>query len=201
MSSVQDQAAEGLRIAQEGVNQAIDRIPPDAWPFIDLLFRITIALAVLWAVLSLIGWWRRRAYNLTVASTASRNKTAQPDFLNVDEKARKEQIKAGERHEKALEDREKEEALAALKAAKEPVTLASRLASAATFVMSLITLITGFSGAILGVGRIEGQLQAASASGRFQYLIENHAFGCAIVAFVIGYQIWRFIADKKWKKA
>ncbi|MEL7190173.1 MAG: hypothetical protein AAGK17_11520, partial [Pseudomonadota bacterium] len=161
MSSVQEQAAEGLRAAQEGVNQAIDRIPPDAWPFIDILFRITIALAVLWVVLSLIGWWRRRAYNLTVASTAGRNKKAQPDFLNIDEKARKEQIKAGERHEDVLEEREKEEALAVLKAAKEPVTLASRLASMATFLMSIITLITGFSGAILGVGRIGDQLKAA----------------------------------------
>ncbi|MEL7199717.1 MAG: hypothetical protein AAGL10_15510 [Pseudomonadota bacterium] len=201
MSSVQDQAAEGLRIAKDGLQQAVDRIPPDAWPIIDILFRVTIALAILWVVLSLIGWWRRRAYNLTVASTAGRNKKAQPDFLNVDEKARKEQIKAGERHEDVLEDREKEEALAALKAAKEPVTLASRLASAATFVMSLITLLTGFSGAILGIGRIEGQLAQAGTAGKLEYLITEHTIGCIIVAFVIGYKIWRFVAEKKWKKA
>lgn len=198
---MQDQAAEGLRAAQDGVAQAIDRIPPDAWPFIDILFRIVIALAILWVVLAAIGWWRRRAYNLTVASSAGRNKKAQPEFLGVDEKARKEQIKAGERHEDTLAQREKEEALAALKAAKEPVTLASRLASAATFMMSLITLITGFSGAIFGIGRIEGQLRDAGTAGKLQYLIDNHLIGCIIVAFVIGYKFWRFIAEKKWKKA
>ena len=43
---------------------------------------------LLWLLLSLVAWWRRRAYNLTVASTARRSKKAQPDFLNVDKKAR-----------------------------------------------------------------------------------------------------------------
>ncbi|MEM6908642.1 MAG: hypothetical protein AAF494_08175 [Pseudomonadota bacterium] len=201
MRSVQQQAADSLRAAQDGVQQAVDQIPPDAWPFIDLLFKITIALALLWLALSLIGWWRRRAYNLTIASSAGRNTKAQPDFLSVDEKARSEAVKAGERHEKALSERERDEALAALKAAKEPVTLASRLASAATFVMSLFTLVTGFSGAILGVGRIGGYLEQATASGRIEYILREHTLGCAIVVFVIGYQVWRFIAEKKWKKA
>ena len=201
MSSIQDQAEESVRAAQQGAQQVIEQIPPDAWPLIDLMFRITMGLALVWLLLSLIGWWRRRAYNLTVASTAKRNKKAQPEFLSVDEKARKEAIDRGRGHEEALAKREADEALATLKAAKEPITWASRMASAATFLMSLFTLLTGFSGAIFGVGRLGGYLEEATTSGRLEYVLREHTIGCAIVAFVIGYHIWRFIAEEKWKKA
>ena len=187
--------------ARDGLQQAIDQIPPDAWPFIDLMFRITIALAIIWIVLVLIAWWRRRAYNLTVASTARKSKKAQPDFLSVDKKAREEAIERGERHEKHLEEREREEALAALKAAKEPVTWASRIASAATFLMSLFTLLTGFAGTVLGVGRMEGYLVEAGTDGKIEYLLREHTIGCIVVVLVIAYHIWRYVAEKKWKKA
>ncbi len=201
MSSIQDQAEAGIRAAQEGAQQAIDQIPPEAWPMIDLMFRITIGLAIVWLILSLIGWWRRRAYNLTIASTAKANKKAQPDFLSVDEKARKEAVDRGRGHEETLSKREADEALATLKAAKEPITWASRIASAATFVMSLFTLLTGFSGAIFGVKRLGGYVEDATTSGQIEYVLREHTIGCAVVAFVIGYHIWRFIAEEKWKKA
>lgn len=178
-----------------------EQIPPDAWPMIDMMFRITIGLTIVWVILSLIGWWRRRAYNLTIASTAKKRKKAQPDFLKVDEKARKEAIKAGERHEDSLDDREKEEALAALKAAKGPVAWSERIASAATFLMSIFTLLTGFSGAIFGVKRLDGYLADAGTAGRLEYLLREHTIGCIVVVFVIGYHTWRYFAEKKWKKA
>lgn len=201
MSSIQDQAEAGVRAAQQGAQQVIDQIPPDAWPMIDIMFRITIGLTIVWLVLALVAWWRRRAYNLTVASTAKKDRNAQPDFLSVDEKARKEAIKAGERHEDTLDNREKEEALAALKAAKGPVAWSERIASAATFLMSIFTLLTGFSGAIFGVKRLDGYLDQAGTAGTFEYLLREHTIGCIVVVFVIGYHIWRYVAEKKWKKA
>ncbi len=198
---MQDHAQDGMKIVRQGAERAIEQIPPEAWPVIDLMFRITIALTIIWILLELIAWWRRRAYNLTIASTARRNKEAQPDFLNVDNKAREKAIERGEDYEEKLEERERQEALEALKAAKEPVTIASRIASVATFLMSVFTLITGFSGAIFGVGRIGGYLEDATTAGKFEYLIQEHPIGCIIVAFVIGYHIWRYFAEKKWEKA
>ncbi|MEP3050449.1 MAG: hypothetical protein ABJP48_03460 [Erythrobacter sp.] len=201
MQSVQDQAQGGVRAVQEGAQRVIDQIPPDAWPFIDLMFQITISLTLIWLVLELIGWWRRRAYNLTVAGTASQNKKAQPDFLKVDEKARKEQIARGERHEEMLDAREREEALAALKAAKGPVSIASRIASMATLLMSLFTLLSGLSGAVFSVGRMSSYLEEAGTTGRLEYVLTEHTFGCVVAVFVIGYNIWRYFSEKKWKKA
>ena len=95
------------------VQDAIDRIPPEAWPLIDIACKVTVAIALVWIFLALVAWWRRRAYNLTIASTAKRNKDAQPDFLTVDKKAREAAIERGAAHEADLTERERQEAIAA----------------------------------------------------------------------------------------
>lgn len=198
---MQNQAQNAMRTTEEVARRAIDSIPPDAWPVIDLMMRITIGLAAAWFVLSLIGWWRRRAYNLTIASTASRNKKAKPGFLDVDHKAREGAIARGEAYAEALDEREREEALAALKAAAGPVSLLSKFTRLATLGMSIITLLTGFSGAIFNVTKMGEYVEVATTAGRIQYIIEQHPIGTAVVMFVIGYSIWRYFADKKWEKA
>lgn len=185
--------------ARAGVQSAIDQIPPDAWPMIDLAIRITIVVAVVWLLLSLFAWWRRRAYNLTVASTARRNKKAQPDFLNVDEKARKEAVKRGDAHEDALVDRETAEELAAMKAAKGPITFAKRFASLASLIMSVFTLGTAISGVILNVGRMGDYLKEGTTGGRLQYLFQEHTIGMIIVLLIVGIHIYFYITKKKWE--
>ena len=201
MSSIQDRAKETFRATQEVANAAIAQIPPDAWPIIDLMMKVLIGLALVWLVLSLIGWWRRRAYNLTIASTAARNKKAQPGFLTVDHDAREAAIQRGAAHDDALDKRERDDALAALKAAAAPLTLAGKIARSATLVMAVFTLLTGFSGAVFNVTTMGNYLKEAGAAGRIEYLLTEHPFGCAVAVFVIGYNIWRFVADKKWEKA
>lgn len=194
-------AERGLDTARRTAEAAIDRIPPDAWPWIDLLFNIVIGLFIVWIVLSLVAWWRRRAYNLTIASTAKARKKAQPDFLSVDKKDRERQIARGDAHEEALDERDREEALAALKAAKEPLTIGARIAKMATFLMSIFTLLTGFSGTIISVGRIGDNIEDLTAAGRIQYLIQEHPVGVAVCLFVIGFQVWKYFSDEKWKKS
>lgn len=201
MSSMQDQARETLRATEDIARQAIERIPPDAWPIIDTMMKVLIGLALVWLVLALIGWWRRRAYNLTIASTASRNKKGQPGFLKVDHEGRADAIARGEAHEDQLQEREREEALAALKAAAEPLSIMGRFAKLATLAMSVITLATGFSGAIFNVTNMGAYLEEAGAAGRIEYLLTEHPIGTAVAVFVIGYNIWRYVADKKWEKA
>jgi hypothetical protein len=198
---MQEQAQDALRVTEEAARLAIDRIPPDAWPLIDLMMKVLVGFAIVWLVLSLIGWWRRRAYNLTIASTAGRNKKAQPGFLSVDHDAREDAILRGEAHEDMLKKRERDEALAALKAAAGPLTLAGKFAKAATFIMSVITLVTGFGGAVFNVTNMSRTLEDAGTAGKIEWVLTTYPIGSAVVVFVIGYNVWRYAADKKWEKA
>lgn len=192
-------AEEVLQATRETAQAAIDRIPPDAWPMIDIAFRITIGVAIAWLLLSIFALWRRRAYNLTVASTTRRNKKAQPGFLKVDEKARAKAVRRGEAHEEVLEDREAEEELAALKAAKGPVTFAKRMASLASLVMSVFTLGSAFMGVILNVGRMGDYLKAGTSEGRIQYLLQEHPIGVAVAVLIIALHIYFYFTKKKWE--
>jgi hypothetical protein len=199
--TVQKQAEQGVREVQAVVQSAIDHIPPEQWPLINTLFKITIVLAIIWIVLALIAWWRRSAYNLTVASTADRSKKAQPDFLNVNKEARGEAIERGDKHEDDIAERERKEALAALNAGKQPLSATQRLASAASFLMSLFTLLTAMSGAVLNVGAMGDHVSKLTTAGKLKYLIYEHTFGCLVVLFVIGYHIWKYFHDRKWQEA
>ncbi len=195
-AGAQAAAQEAGRLAQD----AIDRIPPDAWPIIDQCMRILIAVTIVWLVLAMIAWWRRRAYNLTVAASARRNKKARPDFLKVDKKAREAALARGEAYEEALEQREADEAREMLRAAAGPVGWLEHMARLATLAMSLFTLITGFTGAILNVTRVGEYVDKAGTEGKLEYLITEHPLGCTVAVLVIAYNIWRYFAEKKWKK-
>tara|TARA_A100001391_G_scaffold130111_3_gene89401 strand:- start:3413 stop:4045 length:633 start_codon:yes stop_codon:yes gene_type:complete len=208
---MQDQAQDAMRSAGAGAQaaaqeagrlaqDAIDRIPPDAWPIIDQCMRILIAVTIVWLVLAMIAWWRRRAYNLTVAASARRNKKARPDFLKVDKKAREAALARGEAYEEALEQREADEAREMLRAAAGPVGWLEHMARLATLAMSLFTLITGFTGAILNVTRVGEYVDKAGTEGKLEYLITEHPLGCTVAVLVIAYNIWRYFAEKKWKK-
>lgn len=197
MSSTTQTAIDATR---EGVQEVVEQIPPEAWPLLDLMFKIVIGLFIVWICLSLIAWWRRRAYNLTVASTARVNKKKQPGFLSVDKKDRERQIGRGEAHEDALDERDREDAAAALKAAKEPLTIGARIAKLATFLMSIVSLLTGFSGAMLGVQRLGGDISELSAAGRIKELVIEYPLGVAVCVFVIGFQIWQYFKKEKWKE-
>lgn len=181
------------------LQDAIDRIPPEAWPLIDLAFKITAGIVVVWIALALFGWWRRRAYNLTVASTAKRNKRAQPDFLHVDTKAREAAIARGEAHEDELDEREAREA--AIAAGGDPVSAGRRIAQLAALLMSIFTLLCGIMGAVGNVGAMEAQVKNLTASGKIQYLVTQHPIGTAIVLLVIGYNVWHYIQHRKWQEA
>jgi uncharacterized membrane protein YdbT with pleckstrin-like domain len=200
---MRQQAQEGLELARETAASAIERIPPDAWPMIDLMFKITIGLLLVWIFLALVAWWRRRAYNLTVASTHGRSKQAQPDFLSVDKKAREKAIDRGEAHEEALDARDEAEAEAAeaLAAAGKPIGFAKRLAGFATTAMSIFTLLTAISGTVLNIGKMNDQVAELTASGKLEYLIKEHTFGVIVVLLIIAFQVWKFFNKKKWKEA
>lgn len=176
----------------------LDRIPPDAWPLLDLLFKATIAAAAIWLALSLFVYWRRRAANLTPVTAPSRSKAAQPDFLNVDHAARREAIERGEAFERQLEIREAEERRTAAAAALKPATTGRRLAKIVTFIMSVFTLGTAVVGSIMDVSRMSGHLEQLSAPERLMEIIRAHPIGTAVVVTVIAGTVFKFFYERKW---
>jgi hypothetical protein len=152
-----------------------------------------------------VAWWRRRAYNLTIASTASRSESAQPDFLKVDEKARAAAVGRGEDHEEFLDAREKAEAeaaaaAAALAASKGPLTLAQRLAKISAFLMSLFTLVTVIFGAVGNVGRMGASLESVGSVEKMKMILADNWFGGLVAIFVIGWHVYKYFTDKGWTK-
>lgn len=181
------------------LQDAIDRIPPEAWPLIDLTAKITVAVALVWIFLALVAWWRRRAYNLTVASTARRNKSAQPDFLHVDKKARDAAIERGAAHEADLTERERLEALA--EAESKGLKKTTNLARLAALFMSLFTLACSIMGVVGNVGAMEKSVQNLTAGGKIQYIITAHPIATIIVVLVIAYNVWHYFQHRKWEEA
>ncbi|WP_375398598.1 hypothetical protein [uncultured Sphingomonas sp.] len=190
---------QALDLVPSNVQDAIDRIPPEAWPLIDITSKITLAVVAIWIVLSLIAWWRRRAYNLTIASTARRNKKAQPDFLKVDHKARDAAIERGHEHEEQIAERERLEALAA--ARRDPVNVGERIAKFAALLMSIFTLVCSVLGVVGNVGAMEQSVHNLTATGKLHYLFEQHLLSTIVVLLVIGYNVWHYFKKRKWEEA
>ena len=181
------------------VQDAIDRIPPEAWPLIDIVAKVTVVVALVWIFLALVAWWRRRAYNLTIASTAKRNKDAEPDFLHVDKEAREAAIARGAAHEAELTERERLEALAA--AERNGLKKTTNLARLAALFMSLFTLACSIMGVVGNVGAMEKSVQNLTAGGKIQYIITAHPIATIIVVLVIGYNVWHYFQHRKWEEA
>ena len=47
------------------MQETLDRIPPEAWPLIDLLLNVTMIVAAVWLAITIFVLWRRQASNLT----------------------------------------------------------------------------------------------------------------------------------------
>ncbi len=180
------------------MQETLDRIPPDAWPFLDRLFEITIIAAAIWLALAVFVYWRRRAANLTPVTAPGKSKSAQPDFLNVDHKARREAIDRGEAFERQLDVREAEEAKTAAAAALKPAMTGRRIAKIVTFLMSIFTMGTAVIGSIMDVSRMSSYMAELSAPERVLAVIRAHPVGTAVVLFVVGVTIYKYFHERKW---
>lgn len=160
-----------------------------------LLMYGAVALAGIWLAATVFIHMRRRATNLTSAQQAGVKKSASPDFMKVDHKAREEAMKRGETYEKELVEREKAEAAGKVAAKKEPVGLVKMISGVAAFLFSLFTLL----GAVLGTFRTLDQagLQM-SKMDQIGAIVAKHPIPTIICLFVIGYTIFIWVSQKKW---
>lgn len=188
---------------EQKLQQTLQQIPPEAWPIIELLFNVTMALAGIWLALTVFVVWRRHASNLTPVNATSRNRKAQPDFLKVDQKARAEAIKRGDTHEKALDRRDAEEAKAEARAKtasrREPLTMAQRIAGLVAFVMSAFTLFSIITSSIFTVSKMGDMVGEYSAIDRMISIIVAHPIPVAVCVLVIFARVYTqfFMTPKK----
>lgn len=170
---------------------------------IELLFNITMALAGIWLALTVFVIWRRHASNLTPVNSTSKNNSAQPDFLKVDQKARAEAIKRGDLHERALDRRDAEEAKAEARAEaasrRMPLTFAQRLAGLVTFIMSAFTLFSIVTSSIFTVSKMGDMVGEMSAINRMTAIIVAHPIPVAVCVLVIFARVYTqfFMTAKK----
>ncbi len=181
------------------MQNVLDRVPADAWPLIDWLFQITVGVAALWLALAIFVYWRRRAANLTPVTAPRPSKDAQPDFLNVDHKARRAAIERGEAFERELDEREAEEARRAEMVALGSATTAGRFARIASLIMSIFTLATMVLGSIMNIGKMGEMMQQYSTGERIAAVVRAHPIGTAVIVLVIVAALFQFFTERRWR--
>ncbi len=162
-----------------------------------LLMYGAVAFVGIWLVATVFIHMRRRATNLTSAQQAGVKKSASPDFMKVDQKARDAAMKRGEAYDEELVAREKAEAAAAAGAPpkKEPVGIVKMISGIAAFLFSMFTLV----GAIVGTFRtLDGAGMQLSKVDQIGAMISQHPIPSLICLFVIGYTIYIWVSQKKW---
>lgn len=181
------------------MENAINSIPPEAWPLIDILFNITIVFAALWLVWTGFIWMRRRASNLTAIRGVSPNRKATPDFMSGDARARREAIKRGESFDKELERRDREDARTEKRTARRKESLVGRIGRLITLAMALFSIATMISGTLFQVSIMGRYWEQYSASERIIGVIREHPIGVAVTVLVIGYNLYVFVSSRKWE--
>lgn len=170
----------------------LQRIIPETWTVLDVLFTLTFIAAAIWLVSAIFVMWRRHASNLTPVNAAHKNRKAQPDFLSVDKAARAEAIARGEGFDKELERREREEArmaTAAVKGAEKGQSIAGWV----SFILAVVSLLTGLLGVVFNMVRLEGMTSEFGSLDRIVGLFKTYPVSSAVVVIIIGLKIVHFI--------
>jgi len=182
------------------MDETLRSIPAEAWPLIDLLFNITCVVTAIWLATTVFVLWRRNASNLTTSSAASPNRAATPDFLSVDEKARRQAIKRGEKFDNVLDKQDKEEAREAKQEARAKETRVTRIARLVSLFMALFSLATMISGTVFQVSFMGQIWEKYSASERLMKVVTDYPIGVGVTVLVILYNLVTFVTNRKWEE-
>src|SRR5262245_28301837 len=129
--------------------------PSTADTLLGVFSWLVIIFAALWLLMSIIGYFHRRAYNLTLAESGGR--PIKPDFLKVDKKRRKDAIERGEEYDEVLEKRAQTAAAAAAPSAA--VRRLGTLSRACAVITGSLTLVAAIVGTVSKVKLLETDIQ------------------------------------------
>ncbi|WP_084421379.1 hypothetical protein [Henriciella litoralis] len=184
------------------VNEYVSQIPPEAWPLIETVLRVTAVVTVIWLAITLFILLRRNASNLTPVHAARKDQADQPDFLTVDQGARREALARGDQFGETLKAREDAEAKAAKGAvAGKPISLAGQIFRGLSFLMSLFSLLTMIIGSIWQIGRMGNLMKEYNTVERITTVIEHNPVSFTMVLLVSIYAVWCFIRKQSSQKA
>jgi len=149
---------------------------------LSVLSWLVIVFGAVWLLTSIIGYFHRRAYNLTLAESSGSPIT--PDFLKVDKKRRAEAIERGEEYTQVLEKR--------TQAATQPPpksTAMKRLGTvsrAGALVTGTFTLVAALVSALTRVQTFQTDLQQLSGWDSFKETVKEYPVGATVAFLVIG---------------
>jgi uncharacterized membrane protein len=149
-----------------------------------------IVFAGLWLVTSLIGYFHRRAYNLTRAESGP-SKNIQPDFLKVDKEKRQAAIDRGKAYTEVLDARSAPPVAPAVKTVHHWSWL---LASAAAVLGLGVTIL----GALAKIGDLQRDVERIGSWDRFSQLVSQNQAGAVVAVAVIGANV--IVVAQKLKK-
>jgi uncharacterized membrane protein len=160
---------------------------------IDAALRIlswcVIAFAVLWLTTAVIGYFHRRAYNLTRAESG-RSRNIKPDFLKVNKGKRQAAIERGQAYDAVLDAREAAGAATTV----ETVCFWSRLGAMATAILALVAMVVG---TLTHIDSIQTGINQISSWDKFSLLVSEHKAGAVVALAVIGANIIVFVRTSK----
>jgi hypothetical protein len=133
----------------------------------------------LWLVTSVMGYFHRRAYNLTHAESGG-SKNIKPDFLKVDQGQRDAAIARGEAYGQTLSDREKPSA-----APRSPVQTLSTWSRIAATGAAVIGLVATVVGTLQKIDSIQAGVERLSSWETFSAIVRENAVGATVAAIVI----------------
>jgi hypothetical protein len=180
LTGVQSEAKSNSERAQE-IMDTIIQVPDTISSIIGWILWAFLGAAALWAVLSVMGYWHRRAYNLTQAESV-RSRDITPDFLRVDQKKRDELIAKGKEFDAKRDS------------PPTGVSRANRTARVIVFVTALFSFLTAAAAAMLKVGEMQRFYEQYSSLQRFVAIVMDHKFGFATAGLVILFDFALFLA-------
>jgi uncharacterized membrane protein len=155
---------------------------------------LVIVFGALWLVTSIIGYFHRRAYNLTLAESGG--SPIRPDFLKVDKKRRAEAIERGEEYSEVLEKRAEADTRAKAAAGAPPSSPVSRLSTLSrmgALVTGTVTLVAAIVNALTRVQFLQSDIQRLSGWDSFVETVKTYPVGATVAFLVIGANLIVFV--------
>jgi hypothetical protein len=156
---------------------------------IQILFWCVIGFGAVWLVTSVIGYFHRRAYNLTYAESGS-SKNYKPDFLKVDRAKRQAAIERGEAFDERLAAREAP--------AVQSLCFWSRVGAGSSAILALLAMIVG---TLTKIDAFQRDVAKLGSWDRFTEIVSQNKTGTLVALIVIGANIIVFMeSSRKWRR-
>jgi hypothetical protein len=147
---------------------------------LTVLSWLVIIFGTIWLVTGVIGYFHRRAYNLTRAESGGSG-PVKPDFLKVDRQKREEAIERGEAYTEVLEERSVNPP-----EASPGVKKLGTVSRTGALITAAFTLIAAIFGALTRMSSLQAGVEQLSSWDSFASMVREYPVGAVVAVLVIG---------------